>query len=179
MARLKEGLGLADSEAMVVFGGGVSSWVNSPRGPSHVTRTAETYTVPGVRSVIYGNRGVITDSSHVGFSIRIDNLSYFFFYAREGLFKGCTHRVTEALQWLSMSRYRCIKRVCRSVATLLCCDSVHSSKWLSMEKAFWFLQTSNMSKISFAMGMFSCQIAQWEHLFSMDFDNFLTIYLIF
>ena len=39
-----------------------------------------------------------------------------------------------------------------------------------------------MLNISFAMGMFPIKInrnAQWVHLFSMDFDDFLTIYLIF
>ena len=52
--------------------------------------------------------------------------------------KGCTHRATEGLRWLSMSRYRCIERprVSGSVGTLLCCDSGHSSKWISMEKVY-------------------------------------------
>ena len=73
--------------------------------------------------------------------------------------KGCTHCVTEALRWLLMGRYRCIIRVCCSVGTLLCCNRCHSSKWLSMEKVFlWFQLNSNMSNISFAMGMFSYRI---------------------
>ena len=45
-----------------------------------------------------------------------------------GKLKGCTHRVMKGLRWLSMSSYRCIKRVSRSVGILLCCDSAHSSK---------------------------------------------------
>ena len=32
--------------------------------------------------------------------------------------KGCTLRATEALRWLSMSRFRCIERVSCSVGTL-------------------------------------------------------------
>ena len=63
--------------------------------------------------------------------------------------KGCTHRATEGLRWLAISRYQCIERVSGCVGTLLCCDSGHSSKWLSMEKVFFW------SNISFAMGMFS------------------------
>ena len=33
-------------------------------------------------------------------------------------FKGSTHRATDALQWLSMSTYRCIESVCLCVGTL-------------------------------------------------------------
>ena len=51
-----------------------------------------------------------------------------------GKVKGCTHRATEGF---AMSRYQCIKRVSGSVGTLLCCDSGHSSKWLSMEKVIF------------------------------------------
>ena len=29
--------------------------------------------------------------------------------------QGCTHRATEALRWLSMSRYQCIESVCSCV----------------------------------------------------------------
>ena len=39
-----------------------------------------------------------------------------------------------------------------------------------------------MLNMTFAKGIFSYQHsrnAQWEHLFSMDFDDILTIYLIF
>ena len=36
--------------------------------------------------------------------------------------KGRTHRATEALRWLSISTYRCIESVCRSVGTLFSCD---------------------------------------------------------
>ena len=46
-----------------------------------------------------------------------------------------------------------------------------------------YIQISNMSNISFVMGMFSYQKTsrneQWVHLFSMAFDDFLTFYLIF
>ena len=41
---------------------------------------------------------------------------------------------------------------------------------------------SNMSNISFSMGFFpikNSRNAQWLHLFSMGFDGFSTIYLIF
>ena len=40
-----------------------------------------------------------------------------------------------------MSRYRCIERITGSVETLLSCDSVHSWKWLSMEKVFFVIVT--------------------------------------
>ena len=50
--------------------------------------------------------------------------------------KGGTNRETEALRWLLMSTYQCIKSVCRSVGTLFSCDRLHSSKWLSTESAF-------------------------------------------
>ena len=71
-------------------------------------------------------------------------------------------------------RYPCIERVCRSVGTLLCCDSGHSSKWLSMENViFWVRLNSNMFDISLGRN------AQWEHLFSMYLDDFSTICLIF
>ena len=51
---------------------------------------------------------------------------------------------------------------------------MHSLKWLLTESAiFGFRLNSNMLNISFAIGMF------WEHLFSMDFNVFPTIYLIF
>ena len=46
----------------------------------------------------------------------------------------------------------------------------------------WLRPRSNMFNISFSMGMFSYQIgrnAQWVHLFSIDFDEFSIIYLIF
>ena len=68
--------------------------------------------------------------------------------------KGCTHRATEGLRWLSMSRYRCIERprVSGSVGTLLCCDSGHSSKWISMEKVYlWFRLNSNMFNVLFTL----------------------------
>ena len=49
-------------------------------------------------------------------------------------------------------------------------------------KVFFNFQLNlNMSNISFAMGRFSYQtsrITSLEHLFLMDFDDFLTIYLI-
>ena len=61
--------------------------------------------------------------------------------------KGCTHRATEVLRWLSMTRYRWTERVCCSVDTLLCCDRGDSSKWVSREKVLF--------NDSFAMGMFS------------------------
>ena len=42
------------------------------------------------------------------------------------------------------------------MGTLLCCDSGHSSKCFLVEKVFfWFQMNSNMSNISFEMGMFS------------------------
>ena len=70
--------------------------------------------------------------------------------------KGCTHRATEALPWLSMSRYRCIESVCLSAGTLLSCDRANLSKWLSTEsKILGFQLNSNMLNISFVMGMFS------------------------
>ena len=54
--------------------------------------------------------------------------------------------------------YRCIERFSGSVGTLLCCDcGMHSLKWLSIEKVGFFRLNSNMSNISFAMGMFSYQ----------------------
>ena len=41
--------------------------------------------------------------------------------------KGCTHRATEALRWLSMSRYRCIERVSRSYTALLAIEGIHGN----------------------------------------------------
>ena len=38
-------------------------------------------------------------------------------------------------------RYRCIVRVSGSVGPLLCCDSHHSSKWLSMGKVLFLVST--------------------------------------
>ena len=59
-----------------------------------------------------------------------------------------------------------------------------SSKWLSREKVFLLFQlNSNMLNILFAMGMFAYikngRNAQWEHLFLMYFDDFLTVCLTF
>ena len=73
--------------------------------------------------------------------------------------KGCTHRAKEVLRWHSMSTYRCIKTVCRSVGTLFTCDGVYSSKWLSTEIAILeFRLNSNMFNISLLIGMLSYQI---------------------
>ena len=49
------------------------------------------------------------------------------------------------------------------------------------EVFFWFRLNANMFYISFAMGLFPIEIgqnAQWEHLFSMYFDDFLPMSLI-
>ena len=39
-------------------------------------------------------------------------------YSHSNRLIRCTHRAMEALRWLSLSRYRCIESVCRSVGTL-------------------------------------------------------------
>ena len=82
-----------------------------------------------------------------------------FVHAMYVSFKGFTHRATEVLRWLSMSTYRCIKTVCRSVGTLFPCDGVYSSKWLSTEIAILDFQlNSNMFNIFLSMGMLFFQI---------------------
>ena len=87
--------------------------------------------------------------------------------------KGCTHRVTEALRWVSMSTSRCIERVCRSVGTLLYCGRWRSFKWLSMVKVFFkFRLNSNMSNIFFAIGMFSYQIWLNRTVGTLFFNGF-------
>ena len=96
-----------------------------------------------------------------------------------------------SLKWVPTERckpcdcvYRCIERVSRSVGALLCCDRGHSLKWVSTKKGVFFCFDEIQTCLIFPLRWTSfpikiCRNTQWEHLFSMYFDEFLTIYLIF
>ena len=63
------------------------------------------------------------------------------------------------------------------MGTLLCCDRGDSSKWLSTENAFFRFRLIFHLRWAY----FPIEIgrnAQWEHKYSMYFDDFSTIYLI-
>ena len=81
-------------------------------------------------------------------------------------------------------RYRCIERVCRSVGTLksFAIFAIFDLKrQLKLpEMACDQVQTCLIFPLRWACFPFKIgRNAQWVHLFSMDFDDFLTIYLIF
>ena len=77
-------------------------------------------------------------------------------------------------------RYRCIERVCRSVGTIILCDFCYFRCKMKTEMDFDQDLTSLI--FPFRWACFPIKIgrnAQWEHLFSMYFDDFLTMYLMF
>ena len=85
--------------------------------------------------------------------------------------QGWTHRATEGLWWLSMSRYWCIERVSASVGTLLCCDNGHSAKWLLMKRCFFgfdWIQTCLIFPLRWACFPINiCRNTQWELFFDV------------
>ena len=71
--------------------------------------------------------------------------------------KGCTHRATEALRWLSMRTYQCIEVFVDLWARFfLATECINRNGYRQKVRAILgFRLISNMLNISFAMGMFS------------------------